>query len=442
MSSKKSSITGLKRSGKLIALLFSTAVLFVSWSLAVPIFEAPDEPHHWLFARYLNEKKWLPVFTKDLVEANSPPLYYVLVAPLASDTTLPAVFLDKDGKPTPFGGSIVLGEGLPAPQIYRNDRSDFAKFWPIRAARLLTVAMSVLAVLLTYLAGREATGQQGTGLLAAGLMAFLPQFSFRGSQVSNDSLVVTMGAVSLYFIVRIIRRGFTWPSGMLAGASIAGAYLTKINAIFLPVGLGLALLTGKGPWRQRVSHSVALAGLMVALVFPWTLRNIALYGDPFAKNVMYTVVSSIVVKKALTSRYFYTTFPAQLGQSFIGTFGWMSLWMPLWAYLLYALVGVLAIGGLVWSWMQHKLEWRLALMLMSMPVLNLLVVIYINLSFTQPQGRYMFPALPAIGLLVALGLEGLPGWRPSAQLGLLAGMLAFNVFVLTAWLIPAYWGHP
>lgn len=430
----------LERSWNLIALLLITACLSASWSLAVPVFEGPDEPHHWLVARYVHDKKWLPVFSKELVEANSPPFYYLLVAPLASDTKIPAVFVDKDGKTTPFGVPVVLGRGKPALRIYESDTSDLGKYWPIRSARLLTVALSVLGVLFTYLAGREATGQPETGLTAASVVAFLPQFSFRGSQVSNDSLVVTMGAISLYFIVRIIQRGFSWSSGLLAGGAIAGAYLTKINAIFLPVALGLALITEKALWKERLLRSIALAGLMLTLIFPWTLRNIVLYGDPFAKNIMYTVVSNIVVKKPLTSPYFYTTFPAQLSQSFVGTFGWMNLWMPRGMYLLYDVLGLLAACGLVWGWIRRKIEWRLALILLTMPILNLLIVIYINLSFNQPQGRYMFPSLPAIGLLVALGFEGLPGWRRPVRLCLVTGLLLLNIFILTVWLIPAYWG--
>jgi 4-amino-4-deoxy-L-arabinose transferase-like glycosyltransferase len=427
-------------SKSLLGLLAISIILLVGWSLAVPIFEAPDEPHHWLFARYINDKKWLPVFNKELVEANSPPLYYALIAPVASESQFPPIFVGKNGKPTPLGLNMVLGDGKPALKIYQNDINDFGKYWPMRAARLLTVVMSVITILFTYLAGREATRRVSTGLLAGGIVAFLPQFSFRGSQISNDALVATFGAASLYFIVRLIRRGFSWPSGLLAGVAITAAYLSKISAIFLPVPLALALLTEKISWPRRLGRLAALGGLMLALVFPWTLRNIVLYGDPFANNTMYSVVSNIVVKKPLTSPYFYTIFPAQLSQSFVGVFGWMNLWMPLWVYLLYGAIGLLTTGGLVGGWLQHKLDRRLILILLTMPILNLLVVININLSFDQPQGRYMFPAIGAIGLLAALGLESLPFWRRSSHWLLLGGMLAFNIFILTAWLIPAYWG--
>src|SRR5262249_19678175 len=153
------------------------------------------------------EKKSLPVFTEQLVEANSPPLYYLLISPVAFATAMPARSVDKGGHVTPYGVHVVLGRGESAPKIYDYERGDLARYWPIRAARLVTVGISVISVLILYRAGRESTGRSETGILAASLVAFLPQFSFRGSQVSNDALVVTMGALSLYFFVRIIRRG-------------------------------------------------------------------------------------------------------------------------------------------------------------------------------------------------------------------------------------------
>jgi hypothetical protein len=37
----------------LVGLLVATAVLLAVWSLAIPVFEAPDEPAHWQYARFL-----------------------------------------------------------------------------------------------------------------------------------------------------------------------------------------------------------------------------------------------------------------------------------------------------------------------------------------------------------------------------------------------------
>lgn len=64
------------RSIKLPAALVSASLLFlVAWAFAVPIFEAPDEPHHWMNARYIHDRWWLPPFNKWFAEGGQAPLY-------------------------------------------------------------------------------------------------------------------------------------------------------------------------------------------------------------------------------------------------------------------------------------------------------------------------------------------------------------------------------
>ena len=72
--------------------LFVTVLAFafcVAWSFAVPVFESPDEPYHWQYARFLHDQRRLPYYDPTFVEANSPPLYYALIAVVARPTELP-----------------------------------------------------------------------------------------------------------------------------------------------------------------------------------------------------------------------------------------------------------------------------------------------------------------------------------------------------------------
>jgi hypothetical protein len=62
------------------------------------------------------------------------------------------------------------------------------------------------------------------------------------------------------------------------------------------------------------------------------------------------------------------------------------------------------------------------------------------LMFTQPQGRYMLTALPAIALIVALGLTHLPGPTGSRPLVVAAvALFLFNLWCLAGVIVPAYW---
>ena len=70
-------------------LLAAAFILFAAWSLVVPINEAPDEPSHWQYARYLHDHWRLPPYAPGFEEANSPPLAYALFAPFAAEPVRP-----------------------------------------------------------------------------------------------------------------------------------------------------------------------------------------------------------------------------------------------------------------------------------------------------------------------------------------------------------------
>ena len=63
--------------------------LYAAWALLTPVFEAPDEPAHWQYARYLHDHWALPRYVAGFEEANSPPLAYVLFAPFAREAGSP-----------------------------------------------------------------------------------------------------------------------------------------------------------------------------------------------------------------------------------------------------------------------------------------------------------------------------------------------------------------
>jgi hypothetical protein len=415
----------------LVWLLGGSALLLITWSFAVPVFEAPDEPHHWQYAAYLHQNKKLPFYDSRFVEANQPPTYYLIVAPFASPSDTPplATHLDSAGRMVP---------DFP-PRFFVNTKADFRRYWPLRITRLVTCILSLFAVYFAYLAGTEASGSSSTGLLSGGLTAFLPQFAFRGMNISNDALVTTTSAAAVYLIIRLARRSFTPRLGLITALAIAAAFLSKVNAIILPVPFVLALLTGKDNWLERVKR-LWVVGVAVLAVAPWLVYNMRLYGDPLATGkVMWTAVPSMIVPKAITSPYFQTEFPVVLWHSFIGLFGWLNVAPPDALYRFFAGAGWLGGIGYAFHLIRHPENRRLALVLLPVPILALLAAIQFNLTFSQPQGRYLFPALTAIAVVTAIGLGELPRWgRRCSNLTVIVLALV-NVAVLAGTIVPAYW---
>jgi 4-amino-4-deoxy-L-arabinose transferase-like glycosyltransferase len=413
-------------------LLACATILLIMWAFTVPIFEAPDEPHHWDYARYVHDHWKLPFYTTALLEANQPPLYYFLIAPVAKRAEVP-----------PTKMSMVNGVLLSpsAPRFFEESPGDLKRYWPLRWARLITALFSIVTVLFTYLGGYETTGNRYTGLLAAGLVVFLPQFTFRGTNISNDAMVATTSALATYFVIRIVTRGFSWRIGCAASVCVALAFLSKISAIIFLLVLVFVLLLGNVSWQIKLKRFAVLipAGM---IVLPWLIRNQALYGDPLATKRMPEIVPVLIAKKPVWSSYFITTFPELIAKSFVGVFGWMNIYLPDFIYWIFGTLAIIGIAGFIRSLIAGCVNRHLAIMLAALPVLALGSVAHLNLTFNQPQGRYLFPALPALMILVAIGLEGLPRWNPRLMYATLILCAAINLYALFGIEFPTYWRVP
>ena len=410
--------------------------LYAAWAFVVPVYEAPDEPAHWQYARYLHDRWALPHYEKGFEEANSPPLAYLLFAPLAVDAGSPDMVVGW----SPQGAFRLTAP----PRTFLNTGEAFQRFWPLRLARLLAALISLGTVIFTWRAGIAAR-DASTGMVAALIAGLLPTFAFRAGHVSNDALLACAAAAATWGIVRLVREPFAWRVALGAATAVGVAYLSKISGIALVPPLALALVAAQPAdgWRTRGLRLAAL-GLAGAIVLPWTLRNLWLYGDPFASEAMRQAVAHLIVDRPLLSRFFLAEFPRALAKSFVGIFGWATIMLPLWFYrafwMVYAIGGLGVLAGL----RRRTIDWRLATTLGLICACALAVVVRINLQFTQIQGRYLFPALPAFAVLMALGLRSIAPVVTRAaspiNVGLLFGIA--NLYVLLGVIWPAYYPAP
>lgn len=412
-------------------------VLMLCWSFATPIFEGPDEILHWQFAQFLHKNKTLPVYQPGFGEANSPPLYYFLISPVASETETPPFYIGKDGI-----GAVRSQDGIIHPrayQVFQNKNSDFKKYWPIRIARIITILISIITILGCFLAGKEATGKASTGIITASFAALLPQFTFRCSHISNDSLVTALSGLTVFLLIIIHKRGFSWKHSIFLVCSISLAFLTKISAIIFIVPFIWVNFAYKESTAIKLKRILILTLLGLTIVSPWLIRNKFLYDDILAISQAEKAVPTIIRHKEITSEYFYTQFPALTYRSFIGTFGWMNINLPEWFYKAYLIIFIFALLGLLFNFRKSYADSLLLGILSSIIVLAFLLLIKINLMFNQPQGRYLFPALPAFALLIAVGFESLPFWRVSLTRIFISILFLLNIYALVFVQIPYYW---
>ena len=187
----------------------------------------------------------------------------------------------------------------------------------------------------------------------------------------------------------------------------------------------------------------------------WWARNLSTYGgldftgldrhDEVTVGQPRTADYSDEVYGGSFGRYL-EAFLATTFRSFWGQFGWMALIMPRWAYAAFALfsLGVLAGAALY----VRQARWpgalsgpqRDGLVLLAL-TLGFVLAAYLlyNVTFVQFQGRYLYPALIPLALLVAIGLAGWAQPLPAVARGLapvvlMFALAAFSLYALE-WVI-------
>ena len=443
----------------LIAILIVYAALGVLYAVHTPAWQVPDEPAHYNYIRFIAEQGALPVleagdydqaylerltgerFPPELsiepvnYEDHQPPLYYLLAAPL---------FRLFDGALLPL--------------------------------RLFSVALGALLLTIVYRLVRVLFPHRPTlALIAAGLIALLPQHLAMTAGVNNDALAEVVLAATLLTALRYLQPPSSHlhpptsilqplPLGLLVGLAL----LTKTTAYgalpvaLLAVGLRIWRTTDHGPrtthhaprtWQSLLPVPLIL-GIALLLAGPWLACNVAVYGwsDPLGLARHNAVVVgqprsaewlALYGWGGLVVRFVRTTF-----QSFWGQFGWMGVPLHPPVYRALALFSALLVGGFL-GWLFDRRRPRPTrpqadgLLLLAFAALwTAATYLGYNLTFVQHQGRYLFPALVPLALGAALGLDWLSGWirprwgRALALTAVAAGLVALNLYAIFMAIVP------
>ena len=296
----------------MVATLAVFTVFAVTTSVLFPIFEAPDEPSHFLYARQIANGH-LPIQTDPEraahAEGFNPPLYYILVAPvlIACDpdrgaaieirTSLPEQYalatakarhtgdLRPDTGVLPPRNPLFFWWGIGnAPNWFTHPPEGPWAAGPLRAVhamRLVSVCCGILTVLGVFLGARTCLPDHPAAqLVAVSVVAFNPQFVYLSGVLNSDNLVTAMATLTLWRIAVVLKGGTaTDGHAIVIGVLLGGGILAKANMLFMAlpavVVLWAARTTGAGFLRQ-VTLMAAVSGLLAGWFF---LRNALLYGN-------------------------------------------------------------------------------------------------------------------------------------------------------------------
>jgi 4-amino-4-deoxy-L-arabinose transferase-like glycosyltransferase len=430
--------------------------LGLAYNLVVPPFERLDEVEHLGVVRYMTDTGQLPIHgmpaPKDYhyrQEVFQPPLYYLFSVGLVRRLGLQA---DDASIFWRFNPWRVCGRGAPT---WYDNRAVFyhnpnREAWPWQGTLLMLYTLRVGSTLLqaATVAGTFALARLAfptrfpVALVATAIVAFNSRFLMLASGVNNDNLVIPLATAGLYLILLIWQEGLSvWRAAGL-GILIALAGLAKLSGWLLLGLMGLVALalviSAKEGRRRVILMAASIPVVAFSLTSWWFWRNWQIYKDLTALQLMWTLVGSRAspIQPLLNLHELWLLF-----QSFWGEIPCSFYPTPF--YVFYLVLVVLAFVGLIWGWRKLASAERQSAVIFAIWCTILLVSWARWDAITPaPSGRMLFPALPALASLMALGIDQLAAGRFKMLSRITIVLLALLAWWSVVRILPAFFAPP
>jgi len=417
------------------------------WLTAIPFagdpYGAPDEIHHFEVTRFISQTGRMPVFGPDQD-------LYIRVRPNAEDTIKNRIY----GWQALFPSGAYILAGLfirilpplePSGQVF--------------AARLFSVACNICLIYFAYkilylVFPNDSFLVWGVPVL----ISTVPQITFVGSYHNPDALTMAATTASMFFGLSLLYEGWTrWTDALFLGLSLGLVTVSKQNGwLASSLFLCLVLLFSSRKFRILVARLPLVVIPPVLTLGSWFLFQHWHYGDILARDVFRTAWSTdrpLAVPYAsqgysIPSFLLNTDWLELTFKSFWGVFGYMSVELHPVLYWIIFLLCVVSLVGLVMGVFRRLKNGSLHLKSKRMQVLSALAIVVVILIIAamyhsyyndyQPQGRYLFPVIVPICLLLLLGGRELlpaPRARSIALCSLCAGMSFFNLVCLLVYVV-------
>ena len=280
--------------------------------------------------------------------------------------------------------------------------------WVIGILRLLSVACLVLLPLLAFGVARR-LGLAAPACVAASVLPLaVPQLAHVGSAVTNDSLLIGLMSVLTVALTFVATGDLSKRTAVYVGLLTAAALFTKAFALaaipWILVAYGVAL------WRTRSRLAVGgaiVAGATSLLGGWWYVVNVLRYGSLQSEQTVQRNYREAPADFAPSLSAYLHHFGSFVSQRFWGEFGYLEIPLPS-AFTTTCTVVVLALLVLGAVSVRPLLP-GLSLL---MPLLGIAAIMLAGTYglyrkyaiFPGMQGRYLFPALVAVSVLVGAGL--------------------------------------
>ncbi len=322
-----------------------------------------------------------------LWEAQQPPLYYWLMAPVYR---------------------LMRGWDLPA------------QAWILRC---LTALMASVVVPCVFFAARRVMGDDRVAVGAAVLVALMPELFISACRVGNEAMAIGMGAV-------VVTLGLTGP-GVLFGAALGVALLTKAYFLaFVPWAIFVLVR------RCGIRRAAVAMGVCVAISAWWYVRTFLRTGTVSGeqRDVLAHAAAHFSMGAAILHMPWKHTWDFVI-TSFIWLGGWSFLAIRSWMYRVVEALLAMALVGAVF-----KMRKRPQLIGLAALIVCLLagmayhaIAAFRSINDTNTMGYYLYCLVVAEAILMVAGLGR---FAPLMAFG----FLAIETFATWVYLVPYYAG--
>jgi hypothetical protein len=353
----------------LLLLVFTVGAL--AHSLTMPMMEGSDESLHNTYMEFVRREGRLPSRenvreTSTRQASGQAPLTYWLAAQMAnlaglpstdSDALLAHLYTIRNDWITPPDGwnrrdnlnHYFHGAGesaFGAPDVVATGRF----------LRLTSLIYGVLAVIGAYGAAREVFRRESWALTAAAVFAFMPTMVHLAGYFNNDISLIAFATLTIWATLRLLRLGATWRRLLLIGVLLALGGLSKVSALLVAPGVGLALLfdvyNRRESFARLVFNGVLVAAPVVALFGPWALWGWLHYRDPFG---FLTHLNPYLSYTELLPLRRIISLMDEVYLSYWAKFGLAKVFLHPVTYTLFGGVLALALAGyLGWGWWRWR----------------------------------------------------------------------------------------
>lgn len=340
--------------------------------------------------------------------------------------------------------------------------SDFAL---LMAARMGSIACGIGFVIFIMKIADELFSTQSTRWLFIILTCLWPQGAFMFTYVNCDALALFSVAIIIYYWICGAKNNWNISSCVGLGIGLAMGIQSYYNmygyvlcSAILFILYHILANHSEKKYREMFSKGFLIAGIVFVLAGWFFIRNAVLYDGDFLGNKItlemgntYGAYGARPMDQSANSLARLKTFDGIIRwilltcRSFIGCFGYMSIPLKWWMYVIYCieiLIGLLGIivlmkkikNGVYTSKFGNFIDFAgssiLTGCIIASCTLTLLLHIYYNTLDYQPQGRYLLPALIPFTFLLTIGTDVLQNHnKKNIYTKILFGA---NIFIFTS----------